>query len=239
MMESRCNSQQIEENLKRISEELAEAALQSGRKPEDISLMAVTKTVPPELINTSFYWGVRLFGENRAQELCEKWKDYAFGRESIHFIGTLQTNKVRQIIDKVSCIQSVNSLHLAKEIDKRAAAMGRPMDVLLEVNIGEEESKSGMGLSDVPGLLDELGAFSFIKIKGLMCIPPLQRTEVETERYFDQMYKLFVDIKHKKLDNISMETLSMGMSRDYLCAVRHGANLVRIGSGIFGKRNQH
>ncbi|MEA5011850.1 MAG: YggS family pyridoxal phosphate-dependent enzyme [Angelakisella sp.] len=238
MMENRCNSQQVEDNLKRIGEEMANAALQSQRKPADVRLMAVTKTVSPQLVNTAFHCGVPLFGENRAQELCEKYASYEFGSDSIHFIGTLQTNKVRHIIDKVSCIQSVNSLRLAEEINKRSATIQKSMDVLLEVNIGKEESKSGLEASEIYNIIDKVCNLTHLQVKGLMCIPPIGQTELETERYFDQMYKLFVDIKHKKLDNISMEILSMGMSRDYACAIRHGANLVRIGSGIFGARNR-
>ena len=199
--------------------------------------MAVTKTVPPELVNIAWEEGVRLFGENRAQELLEKADSYAFGPERIHFIGTLQTNKVRQIIGKVCCIQSVNSLRLAREIQKRAQAAGTVLDVLVEVNIGGEESKTGADYSQVMKLVEDLSGFSALRVKGLMCIPPFGKNSLETERFFDQMYKIFVDIKAQTIDNICMETLSMGMTGDYQLAVRHGANLVRVGTGIFGKRN--
>ncbi len=199
--------------------------------------MAVTKTVPPELVNIAWEEGVRLFGENRAQELLEKADSYAFGPERIHFIGTLQTNKVRQIIGKVCCIQSVNSLRLAREIQKRAQAAGTVLDVLVEVNIGGEETKTGADYSQVMKLVEDLSGFSALRVKGLMCIPPFGKNSLETERFFDQMYKIFVDIKAQTIDNICMETLSMGMTGDYQLAVRHGANLVRVGTGIFGKRN--
>ena len=199
--------------------------------------MAVTKTVPPELVNIAWEEGVRLFGENRAQELLEKADSYAFGPERIHFIGTLQTNKVRQIIGKVCCIQSVNSLRLAREIQKRAQAAGIVLDVLVEVNIGGEETKTGADYSQVMKLMEDLSGFSALRVKGLMCIPPFGKNSLETERFFDQMYKIFVDIKAQTIDNICMETLSMGMTGDYQLAVRHGANLVRVGTGIFGKRN--
>lgn len=239
MMESHCNREQVEDNIKRIREAMAEAALAAGRTPGDITLMAVTKTVDPGLINAAAGCGVTLFGENRAQELREKYDSYVFDRGQIHFIGTLQSNKVRLIMDKVSCIQSVNSLALAREIDRRAGASGRVMDILLEINVGEEASKSGIPAAEAAPLAEEAASFSNIRVKGLMCIPPAGCKVLETERYFDQMYKLFVDIKHKKIDNINMETLSMGMSGDYACAIRHGSTLVRIGTGIFGKRDYH
>ncbi|MEG1688133.1 MAG: YggS family pyridoxal phosphate-dependent enzyme, partial [Angelakisella sp.] len=162
--------------------------------------------------------------------------DYAFDASAIHFIGGLQTNKVRQIIDKVSCIQSVDSLHLATEIDKRAGQIGKVMRVFLEVNIGGEESKSGVLPQELPKFAEQMAAFDNILVCGLMTIPPVMGNCDEKQAYFDQMHKLFVDIKHKKIDNGSMEYLSMGMSADYSIAVQEGANLVRVGSGIFGSR---
>ena len=237
MMESRLTPEEVRANLREVRERLAEAARASGREPEAVQLMAVTKTVPPELVNVAWEEGVRLFGENRAQELLEKAASYAFGPECIHFIGTLQTNKVRQILDKVSCVQSVNSLRLAQELQRRAAGLGITLDVLLEVNIGGEETKTGMEQEALWGLLEEMAGFSALRVRGLMCIPPRSKTSLETERYFERMYKIFVDIKGKKIDNISMETLSMGMTGDYQLAARHGASLVRVGTGIFGKRN--
>lgn len=228
---------EVRENLAELRQRLSEEARAAGRDPEEVQLMAVTKTVPPELVNIAWEEGVRLFGENRAQELAEKANSYAFGPENIHFIGTLQTNKVRQIIDKVCCIQSVNSLRLAQEIEKRAAQLGRIMDVLVEVNIGGEETKTGADYGEVMELLEKIAGFSFLRVKGLMCIPPFGREESETEHYFARMHKIFVDIQAQKIDNISMEILSMGMTGDHRLAVRHGANLVRIGTGIFGKRS--
>lgn len=236
MMANPLAPEEIRENIALIRDRLEKAARSAGREPGEVRLMAVTKTVPPELVNVAAEEGIRLFGENRAQELLEKLDSYSFGPEQIHFIGTLQTNKVRQIIDKVCCIQSVNSIHLAREIQKRAAAAGKAMDVLVEVNIGEESSKTGADQKQILEILEEVSGFSNLRVKGLMCIPPPGQNPLETERYFDQMYKMFIDIKHKKIDNISMETLSMGMSGDYELAVKHGANLVRIGTGIFGKR---
>ena len=236
MTENRSTPEQVRRNLREIRQRLAEAAGAAGRAPEEVRLMAVTKTVPPELVNVAWEEGVRLFGENRAQELLEKAETYAFGPEHIHFIGTLQTNKVRQIVDKVCCIQSVNSLHLAQEIQKRAQAAGITLDVLVEINIGGEQSKTGADYGQVMELMEKIAGFSALRVKGLMCIPPFGKNSLETEGFFDQMYKIFVDIKAQKIDNISMETLSMGMTGDYELAVRHGANLVRVGTGIFGKR---
>lgn len=236
MMANPLTSEDVRQNLRELRERIAGAARSAGRDPGEVRLMAVTKTVPPELVNAAWEEGVRLFGENRAQELLEKAEAYAFGPEHIHFIGTLQTNKVRQIIDRVSCVQSVNSIHLAQELQKRALAAGRTMDILLEVNIGGEDSKTGMEQGAVTGMLEKLSNFSALRVKGLMCIPPFGRPPQETEGYFSRMHKIFVDIKDQKMDNISMEILSMGMTGDYQLAVRCGANLVRVGTGIFGKR---
>lgn len=229
---------EIRQNLIEIRQQLSEDAKVSGRAPEEVRLMAVTKTVPAEVVNIAWEEGVRLFGENRAQELLEKADRYAFGPDRIHFIGTLQTNKVRQIIGRVSCIQSVNSLHLAREIEKRASLLGKTMDVLLEVNIGGESSKTGADRDEVMKLAEEIALLPSLRVKGLMCIPPFGREEAETEHYFDRMHQIFVDMGAQKIDNINMEILSMGMTGDYRLAVRHGANLVRIGTGIFGKREQ-
>lgn len=236
MTESHCNKEQIFENLKRIRETMAESAQKAGRHLQEITLMAVTKTVSPEQINFAANCGVTLFGENRAQELREKASQYCFGPDSIHFIGTLQSNKIRLIVDKMSCIQSVNRLSLAKEIDSQAQLLGRKLDVLLEVNIGREDTKCGVLPESLLELMEKIALLKWIRVKGLMCIPPKSCKLLETERYFEQMYNLFVDIKNKKLDNIIMETLSMGMSGDYFAAIRHGSTLVRIGTGIFGSR---
>lgn len=238
MMENPLTPAEVRQNLTELRQLLSEEAASAGRSPEEIQLMAVTKTVPPELVNVAWEEGVRLFGENRAQELLEKAGRYSFGPEHIHFIGTLQTNKVRQIIDKVSCIQSVNSLHLAQEIQKRAELVGKKMEVLLEVNIGGESSKTGADRDQVMELVEKISVLPSLGVKGLMCIPPFGREERETEHYFERMYKIFIDIKAQKIDNICMEILSMGMTGDHRLAVRHGANLVRIGTGIFGKRDR-
>ena len=199
--------------------------------------MAVTKTVDPVLVNAAIGAGITLLGENKAQELCAKYDSYHKDGVQIHFIGHLQTNKVRQIVDKVSMVESVDSIKLAREIDRHCAAIGKVMDVLLEVNIGREENKTGIFPELLPALLEEAGKLERIRVRGLMTIPPVCETEEEVLQYFSQMSQLFIDIKQKKYDNISMEILSMGMSADYLAAVRCGSNIVRIGTAMFGQRN--
>lgn len=224
--------------LEEVQEKLEKAAALAGRKREEITLMAVTKTVPPERVNLVIRQGVTLLGENRAQELVEKYDSYEKEQVGIHFIGHLQTNKVRQVIEKVEMIDSVDSLHLAEEIDRLALArLGKPMDVLMEVNIGEEESKSGVSYHRARGLLEEMASLGGIRVRGLMCIPPICEKTSILEGYFEKMHQLFVDIGRESMDNVFMDFLSMGMSGDYPYAVKHGANIVRIGSGLFGKRN--
>ncbi len=236
MMENTSDRSLIFERLDRIRDSMAEACLQCGRRPEDVTLMAVTKTVPAERVNLAIDWGIRLLGENRAQELCAKYDGYQLKRENIHFIGHLQTNKVKSIIDKVDMIHSVDSLKLAAEIDKLSAAHGRAMKILVEVNGEKQESKSGVYPEDLPGFLDELGQFSHLQVCGLMTIPPVAQNEAEKEKFFSKVFQLFIDNKAKKTDNINMSVLSMGMSGDYEAAIRNGSTIVRLGSAIFGPR---
>lgn len=224
----------LEENYKRIRFELEEAAAASGRSPEEVTLLAATKTVPVEVVNRGIELGIRHIGENRVQELCEKYDRYA--PVDLQFIGHLQTNKVRQIIEKVSMIQSVDSAHLAQEISRQAGKAGREMDVLIEVNIGREENKSGVLPEALPELLGEVAAMPRLHIRGLMAIPPADAGKEETIRFFSRMTQYFIDIKQKRIDNVTMDYLSMGMSADFADAVRAGANLVRIGSALFGPR---
>lgn len=225
----------VRENAKRLQAEVAEAAICSGRKPEDVRLMAVTKTVEPELVNEAIAQGISLLGENRAQELCSKFDSYSQEAE-IHFIGHLQTNKVRQIIDKVSCIQSVDSIKLAKEISRQAEKLGKSIKVLVELNVGLEASKSGIIPDLLPEFLQEMSQIPFIQTEGLMAIPPADADEYQTEKFFYDISRQFLDTKVQKIDNINMYTLSMGMSGDYRLAIKHGATLVRIGSALFGSR---
>ena len=231
------NEQEVAQNVRAIMQQVRDTALQAGRDPSEVQVMAVTKTVDPVLVNAAIGAGITLLGENKAQELCAKYDSYHKDGVQIHFIGHLQTNKVRQIVDKVSMVESVDSIKLAREIDRHCAAIGKVMDVLLEVNIGREENKTGIFPELLPALLEEAGKLEHIRVRGLMTIPPVCETEEEVLQYFSQKRQLFIDIKQKKYDNISMEILSMGMSADYLAAVRCGSNIVRIGTAMFGQRN--
>ena len=230
------NEQEVAQNVRAIMQQVRDTALQAGRDPSEVQVMAVTKTVDPVLVNAAIGAGITLLGENKAQELCAKYDSYHKDGVQIHFIGHLQTNKVRQIVDKVSMVESVDSIKLAREIDRHCAAIGKVMDVLLEVNIGREENKTGIFPEFLPALLEEAGKLEHIRVRGLMTIPPVCETEEEVLQYFSQMRQLFIDIK-QKIYNISMEILSMGMSADYLAAVRCGSNIVRIGTAMFGQRN--
>lgn len=225
----------FDENYRRILENINIAAAQSGRKAEDITLLAATKMVDINVINHAIESGVDCIGENKVQELLSKYDGYAPVRK--HFIGHLQTNKVKDIITRVEMIQSVDSLKLAKEIEKQALRFDTDIDILLEVNIGAEESKSGFSHSEIQEAVYNIAQLERVHIKGLMAIPPICESETQNSKYFEQMYKLFVDIRDKKIDNSNMSILSMGMSDDYAAAIREGANLVRIGTALFGRRN--
>lgn len=226
----------IEENAKRLIFEVEEAAARFGREAGSVRLMAVTKTNSADRVNLAIKGGITLLGENRAQELIEKYDSYDKDGCDIHFIGHLQSNKVKSVINRVCMIESVDRLSLAGEIDRCAALCGRVMPVLIEVNIGKEESKSGVMPEMLEDFLAEAAAFEHIKVSGLMAIPPNTDETAAKERYFEQMYRSFIDIKAKKMDNVSMDILSMGMTRDFSLAIKHGSNIVRIGRGLFGER---
>lgn len=227
----------VEYNYKLINERIAEAALKSGRSRDDITFLAATKTVDADVINHAISLGLDHIGENRVQELLSKYDDYNLESCSLQFIGHLQTNKVRQIIDKVDLIQSVDSLKLANEISKQSLKINKKTDVLIEVNIGKEENKSGIFPEMLEELLCQISEMDGISVKGLMAIPPICDTSQKISKFFNNMHNLFIDISQKKLDNISMTILSMGMSSDYYEAILEGANMVRIGSSLFGARN--
>lgn len=222
-------------NFEEVSEQIREAERRAGRAENSVRLMAVTKTVPAERVNDAIRYGITLLGENRVQEYLQKKELYLPGAE-IHFIGTLQKNKVKYLTDTVSMIESVNSLSLAEEIDRQAEKQGKTMNILLEVNIGEEHSKTGIGKEDLYGLLEKLPNLSSLRTEGLMCIPPVCDSESDLRRYFKEMHKLFIDIGTKKLDNINMNVLSMGMSSDFGIAIEEGATQVRVGTRLFGVR---
>lgn len=222
----------ISENYKRICAEIEEAKVRY-RKPDDrTDIMAVTKTVPPEAVNFAVSCGIRLLGENRVQEYESKKAFYDPSAE-VHFIGHLQTNKVKYIVGEMKLIHSVDSIKLASEINRQAAKKGIQQEVLAEVNIGGEESKSGISPEMLPELLYEMSEMPNIRVKGLMTIPP----PGDNEKFLCGMQKLFLDISSKNMDNIDMDILSMGMSGDYAAAIKYGSNLVRIGTALFGARN--
>jgi len=233
-MTERASKIDVVENLKVIRNKIAVSAQKSGRSEKDIKLMAVTKTVAPELVNVAIENGVTLLGENRVQEFLDKRE--AYHDAEVQFIGHLQTNKVKYIIDKVSMIQSVDSVKLATEISKCAQKHNVNMDILVEVNIGEEETKSGITPAKTLELIEEISHLPSITIRGLMSIPPICEKKEESLRYFSKLNQIFVDIRDKKIDNVYMEYLSMGMSQDFEAAIESGANIVRIGSALFGPR---
>ncbi len=226
----------IEENLKYIREDIADAALNSGRKLDDISLMAVTKTVESKFINHAIDNGIKMIGENKVQELLMKEAELKLVNCDVHLIGHLQSNKVKKIVGKVDTIQSVDTVSIAKEIGKRSVEADVLTKVLLEVNVGNEESKFGFSYDEVFEKACEISEIQGICVDGLMCVAPICEKEAEIRAIFSNMHRLFIDISAKKMDNINMNVLSMGMSGDYKQAILEGANLVRIGSAIFGAR---
>ncbi|MCM1544776.1 MAG: YggS family pyridoxal phosphate-dependent enzyme [Ruminococcus sp.] len=226
----------IEHNLKYISEQIEGAAKKSGRTADDITLMAVTKTVEPIFINHAIDCGIKLIGENKVQEFLSKEEYLKLGNCDAHLIGHLQTNKVKQIVGRVSMIQSVDSLKLAKEISKQSIKNDVVTKCLIEVNVGDEESKSGISFENVMPLIEEIASLEAIKVEGLMAIPPICEDNEKLCEYFHKMNSLFIDIKGKNIDNINMSVLSMGMSGDYREAIECGATMVRVGSSIFGPR---
>lgn len=227
----------VEYNYHVICENIAKAAQSVGKTADDITFLAATKTVDAPTINHAISLGLRYIGENRVQELLSKYEDYDLDHASLQFIGHLQSNKVRQIVGKVDLIQSVDSVKLAREISRCSIKQGISTDILLEVNIGREENKSGVLPEALPELLDQIKDIPAIKVRGLMAIPPICENAQENCKFFDNMRHIFLDIGSKNIDNISMEVLSMGMSDDYAEAIRCGATMVRVGSALFGKRN--
>ena len=228
---------EIEKNIVALRKEIDEAAKLCGRSGKDITLVAATKMNDASRVREAVAAGVDVCGENRVQELLEKYEAGAYEGAPLHFIGTLQTNKVKYLVGKVDLIQSVNSLKLAREISKCAEKLGIVQDILIEINIGGEESKSGADEESAHELCREIGKLPALSVRGLMTIPPICTDEEELKRFFVKMKELFIDIGAKKYDNINMEILSMGMSGDYKTAISCGANMVRVGTAIFGARN--
>ena len=226
----------FDENYKRIEEEISESALKSGRKREDVILLAATKTVSCEIINHAIRSGIKYIGENRVQEFLSKEQDLDVSAHR-HFIGHLQSNKAKDIVGKVEMIESVHSVKLAKIIGDLSLKKDIVTDVLLEVNIGNEESKSGFSSENIKEAVCEISEIKGICVKGIMAIPPICEEKTKLMNFFEQMYKLFIDIKAKEIDNISMDYLSMGMSGDFNEAILCGSNIVRLGTALFGKRD--
>lgn len=226
----------IEYNLDVINEKIEKVAVKSGRTHNEIRLMAVTKTVDPVFINYAIDHGVNLIGENRVQEMLRKKPELHLEGVDKHLIGHLQTNKAGQIVGEVDMIQSVDSVKIAREIAKQSAKKGIVTDVLLEINVGEEESKTGFSVSEFYENVYEISQIPEIRVRGLMTVPPICENNTILCKFFENIYDIYVDIKGKKIDNIDMNILSMGMSGDYEQAILCGSNLVRIGSAIFGPR---
>ncbi len=227
----------ISENVATILDNIRQAALAAGRDPNTVTLCAATKMNDSENVRQAIRAGVRCCGENRVQELTQKLAENAYEGADIHFIGHLQTNKVKQVVGKVSLIQSVDSLRLLEAISKEAQKQGIVQDILLEINVGSEESKSGFAGADILRVLADLPFFPNIRVRGLMAIPPICKNPGDNDKFFQEICKLSVDITAKKYDNVSMEILSMGMSDDYASAIACGSTMIRVGTAIFGARN--
>lgn len=226
----------IQENIRQVEKIIDNVCQQSNRKRGEVTLIAVSKTKPIDMILEAYQTGCRDFGENKVQELVDKYdalpKDIKW-----HMIGHLQRNKVKYIVDKVCLIHSVDSLRLAEEISKEAIKKHVCVDILIEVNVAMEESKYGSTVCDTIALVREIASLPNVCIKGLMTIAPMTANAEENREYFKQLKKLSVDISQENIDNVSMNILSMGMTGDYPVAVSEGATLVRVGTGIFGERN--
>lgn len=231
-------NENISTNINEIRKNIETSIKKSNQKVSDVTLIGVTKTIDIARIETMINSNVYSLGENKVQELLEKYDTLSSKHEiNWNFIGHLQTNKVKYIIDKVDLIQSVESVKLAQEIDKRAKAIGKIQKILVEVNIANEDSKFGIDPKDVTKFIEDLQKFNNIVIKGLMTVAPIAENPRNNEKYFGKMYELFLDIQKEKGHNRDIEILSMGMSSDYEVAIEQGSNMVRVGSDIFGARN--
>ena len=226
----------LKDQLQEVEKRIQAACDRAGRKREEVTLIAVSKTKPVETLQEAYDLGVRIFGENKVQELTAKYealpKDIHW-----HMIWHLQTNKVKYIIDKAELIHSVDSLKLAETIEKEAAKHDLIADILVEVNVAEEESKFGMKMEEVIPFVEKVSAFPHVRVRGLMTIAPFVEDPEENRSIFADLHKLYIDIKKKNHDNDTVSVLSMGMTNDYEVAIEEGATMVRVGTGIFGARN--
>lgn len=227
----------LAERIALVNEKIAAAARQAGREPSEVTLVAATKVQTSDTIRQAIAAGVTICGENRVQEMTAHLDDDAYAGAALHFIGHLQTNKVKQVVGRVDLIESVGSEHLLDAIEAQAAKLDLVQDILLEINIGGEESKSGISPDELPALAQKAAACPHVNLRGLMAIPPVAEGPDGNRPFFAKMRQLFVDIRDKMSDNgITIDCLSMGMSGDYEDAVREGATLVRVGTALFGPR---
>ena len=226
----------VAENYRHVLKKVEEACARSGRDPKDVTLIAVSKTKPIEMIEEAMEAGARVFGENKVQELCDKYEQLPKDLHW-HLIGHLQRNKVKYIVDKAELIHSVDSLKLAETIEKEAAKKNCVQDILVEVNVAQEESKFGLKVDEVIPFIEKISQFQHICVKGLMTIAPFVENPEDNRPVFANLHKLSVDIMNKNIDNVNVSILSMGMTNDYEVAIEEGATMVRVGTGIFGARN--
>ena len=227
----------IAENIARIRAEMNAAAIATGRNPDEILLCAATKMNDADAVRQAIAAGVDLCGENRVQELVEKSAQNAYEGAPVHFIGVLQTNKVKQVVGKVDLIQSVDSLRLLTAIAREAEKQGIVQDILLEVNVGGEESKSGFAPEEIMDAVEKVTAFANLRLRGLMAIPPISHNPGDNCKFFKKISQLSVDIMAKKGDNVRVDVLSMGMYDDYVDAIACGSTMIRVGTAIFGARD--
>lgn len=226
----------LKDNFDEVRLNIKRACEKSGRSSDDVTLIAVSKTKPLSDIEELIQYGQTEYGENKVQELVDKYENVSTP-VNWHLIGHLQTNKVKYIVDKVKLIHSVDSVHLAREIEKEAAKKNVDVDILIQVNIAHEDTKFGINENDIYDLLDEIKDMSHIHVKGLMTIAPFVENPEENRVHFRNLHQLLLDIKSKNIDNINMSILSMGMTNDYEIAIEEGSTMVRVGTGIFGERN--
>lgn len=227
----------IAENIAQIREQINRAAVEVGRNPKEVLLCAATKMNGADAVRQAIAAGVDCCGENRVQELSQKLSENAYKGAPVHFIGHLQTNKVRQVVGKVDLIQSVDRIKLLECINAEAAMQNIVQDILLEINIGSEESKSGFAKEDILPLMEFIGKYPNIRVRGLMAIPPICEKKGDNNKFFVEICNLAVDIRQKKYDNVCMDIMSMGMSDDFADAIACGSTMIRVGTAIFGARD--
>lgn len=226
----------IAKNLQEVESKICEACKKANRDRSEVTLIAVSKTKPVSMLEEAYSNGIRCFGENKVQELTDKYNQLPTDI-SWHMIGHLQRNKVKYIVDKATLIHSVDSIRLAETIEQEATKKDVVVDILVEVNVAEEDSKFGLKADEVIMFIEEVSVFSHLRVKGLMTIAPYVENPEENRAIFARLKKLSVDIKEKNIDNVSVDILSMGMTNDYQIAIEEGATMVRVGTGIFGERN--